>query len=84
MSDTKVIILKETLGQSVARDVVSVGSLTLAVGLGVYLDSSALQWVAGLMWLFVFFAKVYNIGNDKKKTIEQARTYLDELEKAGE
>ena len=39
----EVIIIHETVAQSIIKDAVSIGALTLAVGLGVYMQSDAMQ-----------------------------------------
>jgi hypothetical protein len=79
---THIIVIKEPLIQSIARDLVSVGALIGAVGLGVYLDSQALQWIAGIVWLLILPLKAFSLMHNSKVTIEQARQKLDEIEAA--
>lgn len=78
----KLVIIDDRLPLSIARDLVSIGTLTAAVGLGVWLDSVALQWIAGILWILIVIGKGLKLKEDKY-TIAQARTKLDELEKAG-
>lgn len=47
---TLVILLYETVWQSAARDLISTGTLLACVGIGIWVESKALQWVGGLMW----------------------------------
>lgn len=78
----QVIVLKEPLGLSIVRDLVSTACLIGAVGLGVWIDSAALQWVAGIVWLLWLPVKAMALLGNSKMTIEQARKKLDEIEAA--
>jgi hypothetical protein len=76
----EVIIIHETVAQSVIKDAVSIGALTLAVGLGVYMQSTAMQWVAGVMWVLYMLSASLKNWSDRKMTVEAARKRLDEIE----
>lgn len=76
-----VIIVDDRLWRSVGRDVVSIGGLIVAVGIGVLIDSSALQWIAGLGWVAAILGRVMGSASNKY-TISAAREKLDELEQA--
>ena len=77
---TRFIVIKDDrLLLSVMRDTFSIGSLSAAVGLGVLIDSDALQWIAVVIWVLLVIGK--SISETKaEKTISEARAYLDELE----
>ena len=77
---TEIIVVHESVLASYLKDIASVGSLTAAVGLGIWLDSSALQWVAGLLWIVIILTVSFKSTNDKRMTIADARKRLDEIE----
>ena len=53
MSETKTVVLMvhETVRECIARDVVTFLTFAAMSGLGVLLQSSAMQWIGGLLWL---------------------------------
>jgi predicted MFS family arabinose efflux permease len=76
----EVIFLHESVGASFVKDVVSVGMLIGAVGVGIYLDSTVLQFVAAVMWLLVIFANGFREMKNHTFSIEELRARLDEVE----
>ncbi|MGH7250046.1 MAG: hypothetical protein ACREGC_03660 [Minisyncoccia bacterium] len=80
-----ILIIYESRKDSIITDLFTFGSLTAAVGMGVLLNSTALQWIAGLSWAaFVLGAGARKINNFKRSyTIAEARAYLDKIEKEG-
>lgn len=80
MSETEVIIVRETLRESIAKDVFSVAALTAAVSLGVWLESSAMQWIGGVLWILVVVSRLLRLLKDNRMSIEEARAFLDKLE----
>ena len=78
----EVIVVHESVLASYLKDIASVGSLTAAVGLGIWLDSAALQWVAGLLWIVMILSASFKSTNDKRMTVADARKRLDEIEAA--
>lgn len=77
---TEIIVVHESVLASYLKDIASVGSLTAAVGLGIWLDSAALQWVAGLLWIVMILTASFKTTNDKRMTVVDARKRLDEIE----
>ena len=71
-------IATETALQSWARDASSFALFTALIGVGVYLDSSAMQW-AGFMCAVIILAN-QGMKLVPKLTITEAREYLDKLE----
>lgn len=81
MSDKKeVIILYETALQSWIRDASSAVMFIALIGIGVLLESSAMQWVGALLGFLVIIGKAVNHHNKSKMTVAQARKRLDEIE----
>ena len=77
MGDT-IIILRETLWQSILSDTYTIAMCFAMILPGVWLDSSAMQWVGGVLLLLILMNKAS--GTSKRMTIEQARAKLDEIE----
>lgn len=79
---TTIIILHETLWQSVVRDTYTFGALAAVVGLGVYLESAALQWIGGIIWMMWLLSRAARLAGDKSSrlTVEEARRKLDDIE----
>lgn len=75
---TEVLIIHETVAQSAVKDIVSLGVLSAGIALGVYLDSAALQWTAGVIWMVVLATATGHLG--ERMTIARARKRLDEIE----
>ena len=82
MSKPEVIILHETVAHSIAKDVISIAALTAGVALGVYMQSAAMQWVAGVLWVLMILSAAFRKGEDRRMTIAAARKRLDEIEAA--
>lgn len=74
-----IVIVDQRMWQSIASDAVSFGLLALAMFVGVALNSAALQWVGGIVWILHLFGMGARKLNTRL-TIEQARAKLDELE----
>ena len=76
---TLVILLTETVWQSWARDVSTVAAFIVLIGIGILLDSSAMQWT-GAVVAFISVATRAN-GRVRRLTISEARAELDRLER---
>jgi len=79
MSKPEIIILNETLGKSIAKNAASFCTIVAIIGVGVVLDSAAMQWLGALIWMLWLLAKASMRGNTL--TIEEARRRLDEIER---
>lgn len=76
----EVIFLKETPLQSWISDMSSVVGFVLLIGIGVYLESNAMQWVGAILGFFTIMIKAARHAKDNRMTIAQARKRLDEIE----
>lgn len=76
----EIMVLYETTLQSWARDSSSVAGFVALIGIGVWLDSSAMQWVGAILGFITIIGRTISLGNRNKFTIEQARKRLDEIE----
>ena len=77
---TKVIIIRETLAESLLSAAISFVSLTSMISVGVYLESSAMQWVAGIIWMLWIVGRSQSLMSRSIMTIQQAKEFLSELE----
>jgi hypothetical protein len=81
MKEKEYIIIHETILRSWARDVSSVVCFVTLIGIGVFLDSNAMQWCGAILgFLTLATASMKMVGNNSY-TIEEARKRLDELER---
>jgi len=75
MSEKQIIVIRESLAKSLARDLFTVSSLTAMVGIGVVLESAAMQWIGAACWLLMAFAR--GSGRAKPMTAEQAIEFIN-------
>lgn len=75
-----IIILHETMLHSIAKDVFSCAMLLATIGVGVYIDSGALQWCAGIFWIIWIFSKSVAYGKNNAFSFDEARAKIDALE----
>lgn len=76
----EVILLRETPLQSWKSDMSSVVGFVLLIGIGVYLESNAMQWVGAILGFFTIMFKAIRHTKDNRFTVAQARKRLDEIE----
>ena len=80
MSEETTIIIHETVWQSYARDAGSFVTIAALIGLGVFLESSAMQWVGAIVAMLALTARAIEQRNVCRMTIPEARKKLDEIE----
>jgi uncharacterized iron-regulated membrane protein len=80
MADREIILLHETAGQSWLRDMSSVAGFIALIGIGVLLDSTAMQWTGAVLGFLVIIGRMMRVFKDSRVTIAEARKRLDELE----
>jgi hypothetical protein len=76
----EVICIVKNWQDTLLHDLASIATFVVMLGTGVYLDSTAMQWIGGFMWLLWFFGLATAIQNKSRMTIAQARKRLDELD----
>lgn len=79
--EREIIILHETVAQSWFRDASTVAGFVALIGIGVYLESAALQWVGALLGFLTIINRMARLLKDNRFTIAQARARLDEIER---
>ncbi len=77
----KIIVIKEPLFQSIARDTYSFTTLLAMVGIGIWLNSGVLQFIGGVTFIWFSYVKAINLRGKFSCTIDEARAKLDEWER---
>lgn len=77
--ETHVIVLHETVLQSWARDAGSFAMIVGIIGVGVALDSSAMQWVGAVCAFLALIGRAS--GKTKRLTKAEAIEYIESLDK---
>lgn len=80
MSDKNhVIILRESAAQSLISDAGTALLFVSLIGLGVWLDSNAMQWAGALVAFLSVLARSSRFG--RRLSISEARQCLDDIER---
>lgn len=79
---TTIIITDGRMWKSISASIFAIVTMLSMVGIGVVIDSAAIQWIAAILWLLVIIGTAVKSEYTKRMTIDQAREYLDELESA--
>ena len=77
-----IMLVDDRLFKSLLSDACTVISFVAMIGIGVLLESSAMQWVGALMWMMAVIGKAALISSKQRYTISEARSELDKLEDA--
>lgn len=81
MQTPTIIIVHETIKQSIIKDVATCALLIATIGVGVWIGSSALQWIAALLFIIVLLARAATDRKGSFYSFADARAYLDKLER---
>lgn len=76
------ILIRESAKESWVRDLSTFASLVGLIGIGVWLDSSAMQWIGAILGFLSILSRASDLRKRSTMTIEQARAKLDEMEAA--
>lgn len=79
MSNTKVVIVRETVRESILTDTYSLLMVFAMVLPGYLLGIEPLQWIGAVLFM-IWLLSAGNGKYTKRRTIAEARAYLDELE----
>ena len=79
---TEVILLHESWRESVKSDATTFATIALVIGLGSYLESSAMQWVGFVFVILSVVGRSVRKGNKHRMTVKEARQRLDEIERS--
>lgn len=78
--DTKIIILREAVWKSWARDLGTFLTFAGLISIGVFLDSAAMQWVGAILGFIVIACRSLAFFNNQKVSVADARKLLDEMD----
>ena len=73
---TQVVMVREGFWRSLASDAMSFGTLLAMVGVGVLIDSAAMQWVGGIIWVFWLFSRTAAIKGRHRLEPQAAADWL--------
>lgn len=76
--EPKVVLLHETVAQSLLRDAGTFCMLVACMGVGWFLDSSAMQWAGFIMFFLFIFGRVMGTAKNNQKTPQAAADWLKE------
>jgi hypothetical protein len=77
----EIILVKETPLKSWVRDASTFALFVSMIGVGVYLDSTALQWIGAIIAFITIMARATWVKESHTYTISEARKRLDEIER---
>jgi amino acid permease len=80
MAEKQLILIREKVLESWLRDAGTFALFGSLIGIGVLLESVALQWVGAIIGFLTIFVKAATARKSHTMTIAQARKRLDELE----
>lgn len=80
--DLRVLVIRETLTESIISDLITLIVIVLLIGLGVFLQSAAMEWIGFFMACVFLIGQATMRGRARKIfTIAEARRRLDEIER---
>lgn len=77
-TETKFIVITESVFESWARDASTLALFVALIGIGIALDSSAMQWTGAVVGFVATTARA--VGKAKKLTKQQAIRFIQELD----
>ena len=78
---TKLIYVRESLAQSIASDLISFGMLGAFMSIGLFLDSTAMQWLGAIIGFFSLISRASRRLKDSTfYSTDEVRAYLDKLD----
>lgn len=76
----KIIIIKESLIVSIIRDIITYGLLICSMAINYFIFDN--NYIFSIVLVILLFIGIYNYFNSRKgMTIQEAKSYLDYLEK---
>ena len=79
MTDKTIIVIDEKPIESIIRDTYSIVSAFVLIGIGVYLDSRAMEWFGFLMAIIVTFTKVSGLRKNMSMTPDEAIAKISQI-----
>ena len=76
MAERQVDVFLHKTRDSIVQNVITVASLTSMVGIGVILESTAMQWAAAIIWFLSIMGMAIRIGTRSRMSIPEAQEQL--------
>jgi uncharacterized membrane protein YadS len=80
MKSPEIIIIRETWWESLLSDASTFCLFMSLIGIGLLLDSSAMQWVGAIVGFMIIATRAAKMG--LRMTVAEARQKLDEIERS--
>jgi uncharacterized protein (AIM24 family) len=78
--DIPVVIIHETVLKSWLRDLSTFALFAALIGVGIVLNSGAMQWMGAIIAFITVLSKASGLQKKNRKTVAEARLFLDEVE----
>jgi len=78
----KIILIRETSLQSWLHDASTFVLVVALVGIGIYLESTPLQWIGAIMAFITISVRAAGLKEKNSFTVDEARVRLEELDGA--
>ena len=76
----EIIIVHERVLESWLRDAGTLATFCALIGIGVYLESSAMQWVGALIGFTIVFLKASRHMGENRYNFDEARKKINQIE----
>lgn len=83
MKKNKIIIIKESAIESWLRDASTLALFVVLIGIGIFLESSAMQWIGAIIGFFVVISKSAIYMEKRSYTIDEAEAEIQRLKAEG-
>lgn len=71
---TEFVCVRESLARTITNDLTDAATLLAMIGVGVWLDSSALQWIAGLLFMLIVVER--SLRQQRRRTAQETADWL--------
>ena len=76
---TQVIVLRESWKSSIASDAVTLATVIAPIGVGVWLDSAAMQWAGFMLFALSVVGRAARKTADGRMSVDQAIAHLEAI-----
>jgi len=75
------IVIVENYWEGYLHSIAWFGALVAMIIFAVYIESSAMQWIMGIMWFLAMITWVVNLNKKIRMTLDEAAAKIEELKK---
>lgn len=73
-----IVVIRQSVREAVISDISTVVSLVAVIGIGVLLDSAAMQWIGAILGMLSVVSRASKVA--RRMSIAEARAFIDKLE----